>query len=159
FFTDDVRLPDPLPSISALPRGSMVVLRERNSAKRCALALALSRIARQRQLVWIIADDRYLAGEMHAHGVHFPEAKIALAAPWRAKRPRWLITSSAHSVFSCTRGWRAGVDAVFLARAFETMSHPGEPPLGPLRVRMIAEQMMVPIYPLGGIDAFTARRL
>src|SRR6266480_2032333 len=77
FFTDDTRVADPLPSIRALPRGSMVVLRHRKSGRRRALAQALSRIALERGLIWIVAGDPVLASDMRAHGVHFSEAKIA----------------------------------------------------------------------------------
>ncbi|HLY05448.1 MAG TPA: thiamine phosphate synthase [Rhizomicrobium sp.] len=158
-FTDDARLPDPLPSIRALPRGSMVVLRERNSAKRRALASAIARIARKRRLVWIIADDPHLATELHAHGVHFPEAKLPLATHWRTKRRRWLITSAAHSLAAGARAARAGADAIFLAPAFATRSHAGQNFLGSLRVRIIANKVTVPVYALGGVDAHSARRL
>lgn len=158
-FTDDERLADPLPSIRALPRGSMVVLRQSTSAKRRMLAEAISAIARTRQLVWIVADDPYLAADKGAHGVHLPEAKVALVAHWRAKRPRWLITCSAHSLAACSRASRAGAHAIFFAPVFATHSHPGRNFLGPLRVRMIARQVPVPIYALGGIDADSAKRL
>lgn len=159
FFTDDERVPDPLPSIRALPRGSLVVLRHRNGAKRRALAPALSRIARERGLIWLVADDPRLATEAHAHGVHFPERKLALAAHWRARRARWLITCAVHSLASCLRASRAGVNAIFLAPVFATRSHPGGNVLGPIRVRTIARQFQVPICALGGIDAQTAKRL
>jgi thiamine-phosphate pyrophosphorylase len=96
---------------------------------------------------------------MGAHGVHFPETKVALAAHWRGKRPRWLITCSAHSLASCARASRFGVDAVFLAPVYATRSHPGRSFLGPLRVRMIAKHVPAPIYALGGIDARSAKRL
>ena len=158
-FTDDERLADPLPSIRALPRGSMVVLRQSTSAKRRMLAEAISAIARTRQLVWIVADDPYLAADKGAHGVHLPEAKVALVAHWRAKRPRWLITCSAHSLAACSRASRAGAHAIFFAPIFATHSHPGRNFLGPLRVRMIARQVPVPIYALGGVDARSAKRL
>ena len=158
-FTDDQRLADPLPSIRALPRGSMVVLRHSKSAKRRMLAEAISVIARTRRLVWIIADDPYLAADKGAHGVHLPEAKVALAAHWRAKHPRWLITCSAHSLAACARASRAGAHAIFFAPVFATHSHPGRSSLGPLRVRMIARQVPVPIYALGGVDSRSAKRL
>ena len=159
FFTDDRRLPDPLPSICALPRGSMVVLRHRNVAKRHALAGDVSRVARERELIWLVADDPHLAAVMRAHGVHFPEAKIVHAPHWRGKRPRWIITCAAHSLAACTQASRAGVNAIFLAPVFATQSHPGRTCLGPLRARMITESVATPIYALGGIDAHTARRL
>jgi thiamine-phosphate pyrophosphorylase len=158
-FTDDARLPDPLPSIRALPRGSMVVVRHRNGPKRRALASAMASIAHERTLTWLVADDPHCAADLRAHGVHFPEAKIALAAHWRAVRPRWLITCAAHSLSACVRASRAGADAIFLASSFATHSHPGQIPLGPLRTRMIAQHVVAPIYALGGIDAQTGRRL
>lgn len=159
FFTDEERLPDPLVSIRALPRGSLVILRHRNVTKRRALAHAVSRVVRERALLWLIADDPHLAAETHAHGVHFPEAKIAHAAHWRAKRPRWFITCAAHSLAACARASHAGVNAIFLAPVFETASHRGRRFLGPLRTCLIANLAPIPVYALGGIDTFTARRL
>lgn len=159
FFTDDERVPDPLPSIRALPRGSMVVLRERRGTRRRALASAVSRIARERELVWLVADDPPLAATMRADGVHFSEAKVARAAHWRRLRPHWLITCSAHSAAACARASRMGIEAIFLAPVFATHSHPDRTFLGPQRARMIARQVAVPIYALGGIDAQTAKRL
>jgi len=81
--TDDERMTDPLASISALPRGSLVVLRARDPARRTALARSISRIARTRSLRWVIADDPALAAKLGAHGAHFPARKLALAARWR----------------------------------------------------------------------------
>jgi len=159
FFTDEERVPDPLPSIAKLPRGSMVVLRHRNGTKRRALATAVSPIARERRLLWLIADDPHLAAELRAVGVHFPEAKIALAAHWRAKRPRWLITCAAHSLASCVRAARARADAIVLAPVFPTHSHPGRAFLGPLRTRTVASVLDTPMYALGGISTVTAKRL
>jgi thiamine-phosphate pyrophosphorylase len=159
FFTDDGRVRDPLAAIRALPPGSMVVLRVKNSAKRRTLASAVSRIARERRLVWLVAADPDLAAKMGAHGVHFPEAKIADAAHWRVEHPQWIVTCAAHSLASCARAAFAGVDAVFLAPVFATQSHPGRSFLGPLRARLIAQLVHVPVYALGGIDSQSAKRL
>jgi thiamine-phosphate pyrophosphorylase len=159
FFTDDARLPDPLPAIRALPPGSMVVVRHRNPAQRRKLAEAVAPIARARGLNWIIAGDPVLAGEMRAHGVHFAESNIAAAARWRVKRPRWLITCAAHSLSACARASRSGVNAIFLAPVFATQSHPGRSFLGPLRTRLIAQLADFPLYALGGIDSHSAKRL
>jgi thiamine-phosphate pyrophosphorylase len=158
-FTDDTRLPDPLPTVRALPRGSMVILRHRNVTRRSELASAVSSIARERALTWLVADDPHCAAEFRAHGVHFPEARIALIPHWRAMRPRWLITCAAHSLASCARASRVGANAIFLAPVFPTRSHPGQSTLAPLRTRVIALHNRAPVYVLGGIDAQTARRL
>lgn len=157
--TDDERMTDPLASISALPRGSLVVLRARDPARRTALARSISRIARTRGLRWIIADDPALAAKLGAHGAHFPERKLALAARWRVRRPDWMLTCAAHSLSACARAARIGADAVFLAPIFATMSHPSRSYIGPLRVRLIATLLAAPIYALGGVDARNAKRL
>ncbi len=157
--TDDERMTDPLASISALPRGSLVVLRASDPARRIALARSISRIARTRDLRWIIADDPALAVKSGAHGAHFPEQKLALAARWHVRRPDWMLTCAAHSLSACARAARIGADAVFLAPIFATMSHPGRSYIGPLRVRLIATLLAVPIYALGGVDARSAKRL
>src|SRR5437660_1274823 len=81
----------------------------------------------------------------------------ALAAHWRAKRPRWLITCAVHSLSASARALSAGADAVFLAPVFATPSHPGRSYLGPLRARIIAKLVTVPVYALGGVDARSAR--
>lgn len=157
--TDDERMTDPLASVSALPRGSLVVLRTRDRARRIELACSVSKLARTRGLRWIIADDPALAAKLGAHGAHFPEQKLALAARWRVRRPNWMLFCAAHSLHACTRAARIGADAVFLAPVFATMSHSGLGCIGPLRLRSITNLLDMPIYALGGVDSHTAKRL
>jgi len=157
--TDDDRLPDPLPAVRALPDGSLVVLRARDSVRRAAMATKLMEIARACGIRVLIADDPELAVRCGAHGVHFPEIRIGEAARWRARRPRWLITCAAHSLSSCARSHAAHADAAFLAPVFATMSHPEGPYLGAFRARAIALASPLPLYALGGIDAKNAARL
>jgi thiamine-phosphate pyrophosphorylase len=159
FLTDDDRLGDPLAAMSALPRGSLVILRARDPQRRAELAAATATIATARLHIWLIADDPELALRMRASGVHFPEKHIARAAHWRARRPHWLITCAAHSSISCASAGRSGADAVFVAPVFATASHPERATLGPLRLRLIAQRVRIPIYALGGVDAQTASRL
>jgi thiamine-phosphate pyrophosphorylase len=157
--TDDERLSDPHAAILALPPGSLVVLRALERELRISLATQLVRIARERRLKWIIADDPELAARLGADGAHFPERKISLAAHWRVRRPGWLITCAAHSLHACRRAKRAGASAVLLSPVFPTASHPGRPSLGRLRARLIACIARLPVYALGGVDAQTARQL
>jgi thiamine-phosphate pyrophosphorylase len=157
--TDDERLPDPRAAIRALPRGSLVVLRARESVRRIALAELLVRLSRERSFRWIVADDPTLAARLGADGAHFPEQKIWLAARWRVRRPAWLITCAAHSLDACLRAKRAGASAVLLSPVFPTASHPGRSALGNLRARWIARAAPLPVYALGGTDARTTRRL
>lgn len=157
--TDDARLPDPRAAIGALPRGSLVVLRAREKARRVALANQFVPLACERGLKWIVADDPALAAQLDADGVHFPERKISHAAHWRALRPGWLITCAAHSLRACLHAKQAGASAVLLSPVFPTASHVGESGLGGPRARLIAQAAPLPAYALGGVDARTARRL
>jgi thiamine-phosphate pyrophosphorylase len=157
--TDDERLPDPCGAILALPRGSLVVLRAREQERRIALANLLARLARERGLKWIVADDPLLAARAKADGAHFPERKISQAASWRVRRPGWLITCAAHSLDACLRAKRAGASAVLLSPVFLTGSHPGSASLGGLRARSIVQAVPLAGYALGGVDMSTSKRL
>jgi thiamine-phosphate pyrophosphorylase len=157
--TDDERLSCPLEAARALPRGSLVVLRARDSNRRAELAEGLARIARSGGLKWVVAGDAEFASCAQANGVHFSERNMSAAFHWRARRPGWLIICAAHSLAACIKAARSGVDAVFLTAIFPTASHPGRPCLGPLRLRRIAQLSRVPVYALGGVDAATVARL
>ena len=157
--TDDERLPDPVAAALGLPRGSLVVVRAKSDERRLRIAFELARIARRRGLFLLIADDPGLAARFGADGVHFPEARAGRIAYWRARRPGWLFTASAHSLRAVAHASRSGADAVFLSPVFFTRSHPGRAALGAMRLRMIAQMSRVPVYALGGIDAETVARI
>src|SRR4029077_987287 len=82
--------PGPAPR---LPRGSLVVVRARDAAKRRRLAEQLKGVTRL-----LIADDPGLAAYIGAPGLHLPERRMREAAHWRARFPHWIIPSSAHSL-------------------------------------------------------------
>jgi thiamine-phosphate pyrophosphorylase len=157
--TDDERLPDPLAAARALPRGSMVVVRARQSAHRAKLARALQPIARARRLTLLIANDPALADQMCAAGAHFSETNAREAACWRARRPNWLITVAAHSLQACAAARRAHADAVLFGPVFATASHPKGKYFGMARARTIARTAPLPTYALGGIAPGSAGRL
>jgi thiamine-phosphate pyrophosphorylase len=159
FLTDDARTPEPMETLRSLPRGSLVIVRAKSRARRMALAEAIVATAKARELRWLVAQDAELAMLAGADGVHFPEAHLNQVFHWRAVRPRWLITCAVHSLRSCAQAARFGADAALLAPVFETESHAGAKPLGPVRVRRMAREAPIPVYALGGIDAAGARRL
>lgn len=155
-FTDDDRLADPLAAARALPRGSMVVVRSRNGARRAALTWAMIDLARARALIVLVAGDGALAAASGADGLHLPEARLGEAAGWRARR-RFLVTGSVHSLAGLARArW---LDAVFLSPVFPTASHPGRPALTAVRANAIARAASVPVYALGGVEPGNARLL
>jgi len=157
--TDDDRLSDPVAAARALPRGNLVILRAHGDARRAALAERLCRVAREHDLVCLIANDPELAARSGADGVHFPEARAHEAAHWRACRPEWFITCAAHDARAIARARAARADAVFVSPVFATKSHEDARPLGVMRFRALARAAAIPVYALGGIDARTALRL
>ena len=149
-FTDDSGR-DWLGVARRLPRGSIVVVRARDAKARAALFDLL----RPLPLRLLIADDPALA--MEADGLHLPEAQAREAGHWRARRPDWIITASAHSLRALMA--LPHLDAVFLAPVFATASHLGGRILTPLRAAFIAAHAAVPVYALGGVTARNAALL
>lgn len=150
-FTDDSGR-DWLAAARRLPRGSAVVIRGRDRRARAALLAQLTPLS---GLSLLVADDPVLAEA--ADGLHLPEARARDAAHWRARRPGWIITASAHSLRALMA--LAHIDAAFLSPVFPTASHPGAPALSPARAALIAAATPVPVYALGGIDGCNAARL
>ena len=150
--TDDDRLPDPLRAARALPKGSLVIVRSRDTARRRALGEALRE--ETQGLILLAADDPVLADRLH--GLHLPEIRAGQAAHWRARRPHWLITVAAHS----PRGLHAPyADAALLSPVFATKSHPGAALLSAPRARLIVRNAALPVLALGGVTAQNAALL
>jgi len=148
--TDDERLPDPLATAKALPRGSLIVLRVRDHARRAELAGKLLPLPH----VLLVANDAAFAVGIGADGIHLSEANAHHAARLRALHPRWLITAAAHG-----KPHDGPFNALFLSPIFPTQSHPGAPALGAARANMFAQQSRIPVYALGGITPANARLL
>ncbi len=147
--TDDERLPDPVAAACRLPKGSMVIIRARDAPRRQALAESLR--AETSGLILLASDDPVLADRLH--GLHLPEKRASEAAHWRALRPHWVITVSAHS----GRGLRiAYADAALLSPIFATKSHPKAHPLTAARARLMARNSLLPVIALGGVTARNA---
>lgn len=160
--TDVRRLPDPLPALRRLPRGSAVILRhyEWPYARRLALARAMASLCQQRCLILLVAGDARLARAVGADGVHLPQGLLPLAAGLR-RRFR-LVTAAAHDAGAVARAARAGVDAVLVSPVFATASHPGAAGLGVVRFAALvcqAQSKGLRAYALGGMDTVMARRL
>jgi len=152
-FTDDERLADSLAAARALPRGSMVVVRSRDAARRAELARAMIALARWRFLIVLVAGE-LVAG---ADGVHLPEARLGEAAYWRARRRSMFITGSVHSLAALAKANL--LDGAFLSPVFPTASHPGRAALTAVRANLIARATRLPLYALGGIGPRNAALL
>ena len=159
--TDTLRLPDPQPALTRLPRGSAVILRHYDAPDRAGLARRLAVQCRSAGVRLLIAGDGRLAAAVAADGLHLTETQIAHGRrTWRLwRRPGWLVTAAAHSPSAVRRAARAGVDAVLLSPVFATASHPGAPPLGAMLFARWVRHSPVPVYALGGVSSITAPRL
>jgi thiamine-phosphate pyrophosphorylase len=155
--TDDARDVDWGTAARALPAGSAVVVRHREARARENLARRLRSICAARRVKLLIASDACLAQRVRADGVHVPEKEAARVAPLKARHPQWLITASAHGVKAVASARHA--DAVLIAPAFATASHPGREALGALRIAALAAEARVGTYALGGVDARSIGRL
>lgn len=155
--TDDLRLTDPLASAQALPPGSLVIVRARDRARRAALAVQLRPVAQSRGLILLIADDPDLAARIGAHGIHLPEHRAKEAAHWRARFGHWFVTAAAHSLHAVLNA--AAADAVLLSPVFATESHAKAVPLMSARARLMARQLRMPLFALGGVTANNAALL
>jgi thiamine-phosphate pyrophosphorylase len=141
-------------ALRRLPRGSGFIYRHYHlpPEERIARWFTLSRIARARSHVCVLAEDAMTALEWGADGIYGPP---------RALYPtRGLLTlATAHDLAEIGFAKRVRADAVLLSPAFPTRSHPGAPALGPARFRLLASHAQMPVIALGGMNERTARRL
>jgi thiamine-phosphate pyrophosphorylase len=137
-------------ALERLPAGSGVIFRHRSlpATERRLLFARVRRVARRRRLLLILAGPPRLARAWRADGVH-----------GRVRGRAGLRTAPVHDLVQIREAERAGAQLLFLSPAFPTRSHPGAPPLGPVRFRLLARSTRLPVAALGGMDAVRARRL
>lgn len=154
FLTDAARAPEPVLIARVLPRGSAVILRDYQMAKRAALAAQLKSVCEARGLFLLIGADPGLAERIGADGVHAPR--------WWAPRetpPDMLLTAACHDAASLARAAAIGATAALLSPVFATASHPGTDGLGADAFRALAANASLPVLALGGVDETNAHHL
>lgn len=163
--SDPARLPDPIPHLGALPRGSGVILRcydgSPGGGDRLARVRSLRSATRARGILLLVAGDDRLALTVAADGIHLAEWRIG-GGRWRRHPIRnrgGIVTAACHGRAAVLRAVRAGADAALLAPVFPTESHPEARAIGPVRLAAIARRCPIPVYALGGIGPGNAARL
>jgi len=141
--------------LAGLPRGSGFIYRHYHlePTERVARFHALAKVARRRGHLVILADSAQTATEWGADGIY------GAARALDPRRADLIRLATAHSAREIAEANRSGADAVLLAPAFQTRTHPGAPTLGPLRFRMLAAMSRVPVIALGGMTQKRADRL
>lgn len=137
-------------ALAALPVGSGFVFRHYHlaPAARRARFATLAQCARSHGHLAILAGPERGWGEDGAYG---PVAVVAAAEGLRL--------GTAHSGDELQQANRAGVDGVFLSPVFPTRSHPGAQVLGVQGFQVLAQQALVPVIALGGMNRARARAL
>ena len=158
FMTDRKKLTNPTSVALSLPKGAGVVLRDYDMPDRFVLAQKLSKICKERGLIFLVGKDLDLAFKVSANGVHFPEYFLNNLKP-SVVSPNWLFTFASHGISSLKKGVILGADAAFLSPAFPTSTHPDRPHLGPLGLARLANSVDIPIIALGGITSDIACNL
>ena len=93
-----------------------------------------------------------------ADGVHLNAAAL-MACETRTDLP--LVFASCHNAAELAQASRLGLDAVLLGPVQETLSHPGQTPLGWSAFAELIKESALPVYAIGGMaadDVVTAQR-
>jgi thiamine-phosphate pyrophosphorylase len=134
-----------------------VQLREKTMPRHELLTLAeqLRDITRGRALL-LVNTDIDVAARSGADGVHLPEAGAPVADVRRALGERAIVSRAVHRVDAAVAAERDGADFVVFGPAFETPSHPGQPPSGLDALRAACDAVRIPVVAIGGITATNA---
>jgi thiamine-phosphate pyrophosphorylase len=143
---------DQLRAIQRLPSRSGVVFRHYHLAtqQRRALFAQVLRICRRRGHILLLAGDARTAMRWHADGFH-----------QRSRGQTGLVHSApVHDAREIKQAKRGRCDLLFLSPLFDTNSHPGARPLGPLMFQRLAK-LVGPnrVIALGGITRQRAHML
>lgn len=140
-------------ALAALPRRSGFVFRHYHlaEAERRTRYEALAALSRAHGHTVILAGTIEQAGAWGADGVYGPTAAIA--------RLPGVRLGTVHDGDELQAANAAHLDGVFLSPVFATRSHPGATTLGVMGFHVLAEQALMPVIALGGMNAARAQEL
>ncbi|MBW8784151.1 MAG: thiamine phosphate synthase [Novosphingobium sp.] len=141
-------------AVARLPRGSGVIFRHGHlgPVERRARFDQVARAARRCGHRIVLAGSPALARRWGADGAYGHPRLLA-------RGPAMLRLATAHSLAEIAAARRARADAVLLSPVYATRSHPGGPPLGPVRFLLLACLAGLPVIALGGMTAMRAQLL
>ena len=134
-------------NINNMPRGSGLIFRHyhldyTNRAKRFA---EISRQARSRAMLVILADDPQTARRWGADGVH--------GRQWTRRNTAGLLhTAPVHNGNEIRSAKHNGADLFFLSPIFPTQSHKAQKPLNSAQIKRLTGLCDAPVILLGGMD-------
>lgn len=158
--TDPLRLPDPEAALQRLPRGAALIWRAYGNDASPARFRLLTSLAARRHTLLLVAGHPAHRARIGAMGIHLPEREVTRPRNGRyviqrlGRPPCMPLTAACHSEIAIRAAALAGADAVLISPVFETKSHAGAKPLGPVRfarLARIAQALGLMPYALGGI--------
>ncbi|MEO0883217.1 MAG: thiamine phosphate synthase [Pseudomonadota bacterium] len=155
--TDPYRTPDPIALALSLPPGTGLIYRHFGAEDRQDIADRLARIAKHRGLCFLLGNDPELARHVKADGVHWSEARMGDAKPWR--RSFFVMTAAAHSRLAISRASALKLDAILVSTIFPSNSSSAKAAMGPFALRKLEKVSRHPIYALGGINAHNVQQI
>ena len=137
-----------------LPRGSGLIFRHYHLAKgaRRKRFTEVQRLAKGRGHIVALSASPNTARQWGADAVYGSRRSLTFG-------PSLIRLVTAHSLHEIGQAMRARADAILLSPVFATRSHPGQSALGPVRFRLLAARVLVPVIALGGMNARRARHL
>jgi thiamine-phosphate pyrophosphorylase len=128
-------------------------------AKKTALA-DVRRIAQQMQRVMrdsavplIINDHAEIAAEIGCEGVHVGQDDDAIAHARAVTRGACFVGKSTHSLAQAAAAQAEGADYIGYGPLYATGTKPDYVPVGLADIRAVHQQVQVPIFCIGGVNA------
>lgn len=101
----------------------------------------------------IINDHPEVAAEVGSEGVHVGQDDEAVAKARALVGPDCLIGKSTHSLLQAVRAAEEGADYIGFGPLYATGTKPDYVPIGLKDIRAVHEQVHVPIFCIGGVNA------
>lgn len=148
----------------AVAAGTIICLRDYDLKDRANYTARLASACRHKNVRLVVGGDVSLALRVGAWGVHIPEGlwKRSIQDVVQARDHGLRVSTAIHSrqaARSVVIGGKALCDVAMVSPVFPTLSHPGQPVLGPLGLAGILDALPTPAYALGGVTPRTIGRL
>ena len=133
----------------------MIVMREKDLSRTESLRMAaeLMGICAGSRTEFCIDGKPEIASEMGIETLWMPFGRIGSGMPDARK-----IIVSVHSFAEGKEAAAAGADAVVYGNVFETRCKPGKPAMGLETVSLLASELEIPVWAIGGIGPGNIRR-
>lgn len=140
---------------AALGGADIVQLRDKTSSDQDVVGSAqtLRTITRKSGCLFIINDRPLVAKACEADGVHLGQDDAPISEAKRILGPEKIVGRSTHSLEQARQAEEAGADYIGYGPIFRTPTKPDYEPVGLSSMRVIAKEIRIPFFAIGGIDA------